>query len=1047
MTKFNPNILDDPLGTGLELAFGFPECLVNLTKDLLSLLPGDILGGIAKGVSEGKDAAQDAMATVFETIHDKLGILEYDSTTGKLSLLGNSSQAGVDKQAGSVLGKVGETLGFIAGAGMALYQAGQDVSDQIEAIQNCLQEYEDYLDAEKGGEESSSVTRTKGEFFVLKAQAAAAQAYIEKADRVLGDIATVLGERSENPDLIPIFAPVDTPLEEVDPIFRLTFGPPKAKTGQFLLSVDGLYYDSQTRTYADGSPVPTTEDLKFIPNQDRWKLDHSPNLGGRGTAYSIKDLNDYVDTIFDPNKIDNSTSLETFYEADHFLQVLEAQRNQVISNLGKNIKELQTSGYSPESALHINYTEQIKSQNAAFNRKIHKRKKQIEVAVKAPDLFGSTTVFPIGEIPINDFSYLSSINLDVELEKQRNLVFDQGEVSGIILPIVPTYVHSDGVADKVVLTPLEISETGVGSNIEGEGLTSSPMLSLTTNVNTHGLQAIYNFADVNTQSPASTEFKTLNCATLGTYNRAQLVSTDLSLLYQNGLGLPYLNGIPTYFKRDSSYEYRGETWDSWPFEVRNSGNYIKFPDTSSFQNLMYSKSGATVDVWTRIPGLFANQEYAGDNFSEHAFDTSAFGYELSSESGAWCDFHYYRVLLGCENTGGDNLNIDQSSVIIDRDSTNVRGMVMGFSRDPRMFYEDGIVAPADTDLNPRQNFGGYVTSVSTIPPPTTWTAGNNVEGIWTLSSDARTPLPNAFWQASGTFITKKVNGVAGSVIFTLGTDKNNWPYTLSAVGEGYTSSSNDTCCVFWASGDGGVAYENVAISAVPSIAPFNQDYNVGTTSSVFFIAPTQSYNTSTVGFVKNADCNTESADILKFVVSTKSSVGGVDFEDITSKFVNLQIVFDPINDLLKFYVNGVLFKQQALSTVFGVPIGSAPQVPSFIIPKDYATSSFYYSKTTVTQSSGAGAGQIGNQSPTTLFDNGPNTYPQFTPWVMGGGWTDGRPVDLATSSGGFMDTGAGIISPYNGFVGNVKFYNRALDKTEVLNNYKAQKDFFENIDF
>jgi hypothetical protein len=221
MSKFNPNMLEDPLGAGLELAFGFPECLVDLTKDVLSLLPGDILGGIAKGISEGKDAAQDAMASVFETIHDKLGILEYDSTTGKLSLLGNSSQAGVDKQADSVLGKVGETLGFIAGAGMALYQAGQDVMDQLEAIENCLQEYKDFLDSEKNGQESSNVTRTKGEFFVLKAQAAAAQEYIVKADRVLGDIATIMGERSEDPDLIPIFAPVDAVIEDISPIFRL----------------------------------------------------------------------------------------------------------------------------------------------------------------------------------------------------------------------------------------------------------------------------------------------------------------------------------------------------------------------------------------------------------------------------------------------------------------------------------------------------------------------------------------------------------------------------------------------------------------------------------------------------------------------------------------------------------------------------------------------------------------------------------------------------------------------------------------------------------
>ena len=65
---------------------------------------------------------------------------------------------------------------------------------------------------------------------------------------------------------------------------------------------------------------------------------------------------------------------------------------------------------------------------------------------------------------------------------------------------------------------------------------------------------------------------------------------------------------------------------------------------------------------------------------------------------------------------------------------------------------------------------------------------------------------------------------------------------------------------------------------------------------------------------------------------------------------------------------------------------------------------------------------------------------------MGGGWTDGQPVDLAASSGGFLDSGAGMISSYNGYVGSLKFYSKPLNKTEVITNYNAQRVFFENID-
>ena len=1024
--KFNPNILSDPLG-GVATQFGVPSCMVGLTKSALSLLPGDILGGMAQGISEGKMAAQNALGTIFEGIHDKLGILEYDTLTGKLNLIGDSSQNGVDGGVGGVLGSIGSFVGNVAGAGMALWQAGQNVMDQIDAVMNCLEEFQNFLD--KGDNKSnftsqSDITRTKGEFAVMKVQAQAAQDFITKCDETLDNINLIMGERAENPDLIPVFAPEDAPPESVSPIFRLTYGPPKAIKGQYLLSVDGLYYDSQDRTYADGSPVPTTQDLSFVPAKDRWKLDHSPNLGGRGTSYSVKDLNDYVDTLFDLDKIDNTTSLQTYYADDHFLQVLEGQRNQTISTLNKNIAQLQVSGYSPESALHINYVQQIKSQNSAFNRKINKRKKQIEVAVKAPDLFGSETVFGPGEVPINDFSFLSSINLDVELDKQKGLVFDHGEISGLVLPIVPIYVHSEGKADKVVLTPLEVPPTGIGSNIDGEELEASPMLSLTTNITVDGLKAIYNFSDVNAQNPDSNKFKTLNCVALGTEDRAQTVSTDLSLMYQKGLGIPYFTGIPKVNKPAATYEFYEQTWDTFPFEINGVGNYVKLPDTPTYQDLLYRKEGATIDVWTHIPGL--NEEESTTGFPSHPWDTSAFGFNFSSTGGKWCDAHYYRVLLGCENTGGEDLGLNQSSIILDRDSTNVRGLLMGFSRDPRMYYEDGIVQPGPSDWNIRQNYGGILTSAMDVSgwKPSGATV-NGITGIWTLSSLADNAPPQASIQASGTFKTAKVQGERGVIQFT-----------LTNPGDKYPVSSNGASCILWVSGyKGSTSYSPSNVGTYLSISPFNNTLQMGSASTCFFIAPTQSYNTSAVGFVKNNKCQTETADLLKFVVSTEKEVGSTKFSNIKSEFVNLQIVFDVPNNRLKFYVNGVLFKEDALSDIFGTAVGESPQLPSFMIPPTYATSSFYYSKNNVDQAVG-----------TEYFDKGPTNYPQFTPWIVGGGWTDGRPVSLDTSSGGFMDTGAGIISSYNGYVGNLKIYNRALNTEEITKNYEAQRAFFSNID-
>ena len=189
--SFNPNVLTDPLG-GINMAFGTPTCLVGLAKDALAILPGNILGGMAKSLAEGRGGAQGFIAEIFEGVHDSLGILEYDTTTGKLSLMGNNPQTGDG-------GAIAALLGGAAGAGQALWQAGQDVTDQLDAIQGCLDEFKDYRNKEE--EESnfedeedakSRITRTKGEFFVMKSQVVAAQEFVDQVNETLNNISDIM---------------------------------------------------------------------------------------------------------------------------------------------------------------------------------------------------------------------------------------------------------------------------------------------------------------------------------------------------------------------------------------------------------------------------------------------------------------------------------------------------------------------------------------------------------------------------------------------------------------------------------------------------------------------------------------------------------------------------------------------------------------------------------------------------------------------------------------------------------------------------------------
>ena len=123
------------------------------------------------------------------------------------------------------------------------------------------------------------------------------------------------------------------------------------------------------------------------------------------------------------------------------------------------------------------------------------------------------------------------------------------------------------------------------------------------------------------------------------------------------------------------------------------------------------------------------------------------------------------------------------------------------------------------------------------------------------------------------------------------------------------------------------------------------------------------------------------------------------------------------------YIDGQVLATSALTTVFGEAKYAPPSLPSFKKPN-----SFEYSLSTV-------------DGPLTV-KTGPKLNPFYTPWLVGGGWTDGM-----YQYGNFMGGGStgGVISGLRGHVGSLKFYSRALDSREVLTNYEAQQGFFKQI--
>ena len=453
----------------------------------------------------------------------------------------------------------------------------------------------------------------------------------------------------------PLIDP-DAGTEEEEKVFRLSYGPPVTDSGQYVLTSDGLYYDSQS-----GGLDPIFLAISgIVPIGEQWAYDFDPNLGGRGEAISIDSLNKYNDNLFDPKLIDDSIGMQEYYDEDHFLAVLKQQRDKHVYDMSSDLYEF-IADYGEESSIVLNQRNLIISEIANHNTKINRRKKQIEISIKAPQIYGDsdTPMFPPGEVPINDFSYLSDYNLEVDLEKQKALIFKQADVEGIVLPIDVKYSKSSPKPRSLSFQHLHVPTVGKGGILYSpSGIQGATVLGLTDRIVSKDLFAVYNFLETDLALPSSINFKTTNCATNNRYNDAKLVGSSKKNVFVSGLGIPYLEGI---VKNKASHTAAASAL----------GSYVKLPDTKEFQNLTYSSTGFTMECWAHVPNIM----------------DGGVGWLSSTTSSLT------KVILASENVGiatGASA-VDHTGAELDLDYLEnrrgedfVRGMVCGFTRDRRI---------------------------------------------------------------------------------------------------------------------------------------------------------------------------------------------------------------------------------------------------------------------------------------------------------------------------------------------------------------------------
>jgi hypothetical protein len=701
-------------GTGaiqaLGMAYGMPSCMLNIAQDAMKLLPSSVLSNMQSNVAAGKSKANEITKEVFKKLMLNTGIIEFDTENGVFKFFSDTAWMGIDNDDSQTKDNLSGLLGafqYAASFGAQIYQNYTDITNQIDAITDCLQKWNDLQSYQSGNSADERATLPSAEANELfasmysgdKARLASAANFISQCNSKLDEINDIIKERVADPSLEPKLldsteldpflnqttfprSPLEDPEVGSDEqeVFRLTYGPPKTATGQYVLTSDGLYYDSQS-----GGLDPVFLAISgIVPIGDQWKYDYDPNLGGKGEAVSIKALNKFTDNIFDIDRIDDSQGLQMYYDEDHFLSVLKQQRNKQVYNLSSDLYTF-IADYGEDSSIVTNQRNLIISEIANHNNKINRRKKQIEVAVKAPQIYGDLAGprFAPGEVPINDFSYLADYDLSVDFEKQNSLIFKQADVVGIVLPIDAKFAKTSAKPPSLSIGHLNVPTVGKGSILYSpSSANAGTVLSLNDQIVNDNLFAIYNFLETDLELPSSIAFPVTNCATENMYNNAQLVGSSKKTMFVSGLGIPYLEGI---VKNKSSD----------PAAASALGSYAKLPDTKEFQDLTYSPSGFTMECWAHVPDIM----------------DGGVGW-LSSTASALT-----KVILASENVGAASgaSAIDHTATARDLDFLEnrrgdqfVRGMVCGFTRDRRITQASAAYSNNNYDNDPASSLSFFI---------------------------------------------------------------------------------------------------------------------------------------------------------------------------------------------------------------------------------------------------------------------------------------------------------------------------------------------------
>ena len=190
---------------------------------------------------------------------------------------------------------------------------------------------------------------------------------------------------------------------------------------------------------------------------------------------------------------------------------------------------------------------------------------------------------------------------------------------------------------------------------------------------------------------------------------------------------------------------------------------------------------------------------------------------------------------------------------------------------------------------------------------------------------------------------------------------------------------------------------------------------------------------------------------LGIITSQNTVVNNVSVSGAGKDFMHVAVVFDFEKRRVSTVFDGEVLSTSAISKAFDTEHTRALGIPSFTKGK---------------HTTELGVSSWSNESGTGPV-TGNTAGVAFTPWILGGGFTDGilKSGTLSTYSPGFLGYNTNTLykappqsqhtnsadvaeipsSGLGGFLGSFKIYSRALSISEVRTNFNSQKGFFKNI--